>query len=61
MGKNLPMKNLKTNVLLNEDSESFDPMPDIVITTQGVEKLLAGLDPNKASGPPASSKKTPRI
>ena len=29
----------------------YTPMPDIHITTTGIEKLLTDLDPNKASGP----------
>ena len=33
-------------------------MPEINITIQGVEKLLSGLDPNKATGPDGIS---PRI
>ena len=27
------------------------PMPSITITVQGVDKLLTGLNPNKAQGP----------
>jgi len=27
------------------------PMPPITITVQGVDKLLTGLNPNKAQGP----------
>ena len=33
------------------DGDSFPPMPDILFTTPGVEKLLNNLNPSKASGP----------
>ena len=31
------------------DSDSFPPMPDILFTTPGIEKLLNNLNPTKAS------------
>ena len=30
---------------------SYPPIDDMCVTVQGVEKLLSGIDPNKASGP----------
>ena len=30
---------------------SYPPMPDVTITTTGVNKLLKGIDPGKSSGP----------
>ena len=37
--------------LPQEPSTNIPPMSDIIITTEGVAKLLHGLNPNKATGP----------
>ena len=37
--------------LPQEPSRNIPPMYDIIITTEGVAKLLHGLNPNKATGP----------
>ena len=37
--------------LPQEPSTNIPPMPDIIITTEGVASLLHGLNPNKATGP----------
>ena len=37
--------------LPQEPSTNIPPMPDIIITTEGVARLLHGLNPNKATGP----------
>ena len=36
---------------IRKEGPSYSPLPDLVITTEGVEKLLAGLNPSKAAGP----------
>ena len=33
------------------EGPSYEPIPDLTITVEGVQKLLAGLNPSKASGP----------
>ena len=33
------------------EGPSYEPITDLVITVEGVQKLLAGLNPSKASGP----------
>ena len=37
--------------LPQEPSTNIPPMPDIIITTEGVARLVHGLNPNKATGP----------
>ena len=57
-GKEFSDSEFKEKCTLPENSDSFVQMPEINITIQGVEKLLSGLDPNKATGPDGIS---PRI
>ena len=37
--------------LPQEPSTNIPPMPDIIITAEGVARILHGLNPNKATGP----------
>ena len=57
-GKEFSEEEFTAKCTMPEESDSFKEMPEIHVTVEGVEKLLAGLDPNKAAGPDGL---TPRI
>ena len=50
-GEEYSFEEFKSKCTLTKDSENYNTMPDITITTQGVQKQLAGLNPTKAAGP----------